>query len=52
MRTKCNFVLGSKSVTPRLQNLGIDGLIIEQFIPLGRGKEIADEVLSQEEGGK
>jgi radical SAM protein with 4Fe4S-binding SPASM domain len=29
--------------------LGIDGLIIERFIPLGRGKEIVSEVLSQEE---
>ena len=31
------------------QDLGIDGLIIERFIPLGRGKEIKNEVLSQEE---
>jgi radical SAM protein with 4Fe4S-binding SPASM domain len=31
------------------QDLGIDGLIIERFIPLGRGKEIVSEVLSQEE---
>jgi radical SAM protein with 4Fe4S-binding SPASM domain len=31
------------------QDLGIDGLIIERFIPLGRGKEIVNEVLSQEE---
>lgn len=31
------------------QDLGIDGLIIERFIPLGRGKEMMDEVLSQKE---
>jgi len=31
------------------EDLGIDGLIIERFIPLGRGREIANEVLSQEE---
>jgi radical SAM protein with 4Fe4S-binding SPASM domain len=31
------------------QNLGIDGLIIERFIPLGKGKESLDEVLSKEE---
>ncbi len=34
------------------QDMGSDGLIIERFIPLGRGKEIADEVLSQEEWKK
>ena len=34
------------------QDLDIDGLIIERFIPLGRGKGIADEVLSQEEWRK
>jgi radical SAM protein with 4Fe4S-binding SPASM domain len=31
------------------QDLGIDGLIIERFIPLGRGRKIMDEVLSKEE---
>ncbi|PIV20915.1 MAG: radical SAM/SPASM domain-containing protein [Deltaproteobacteria bacterium CG_4_8_14_3_um_filter_45_9] len=31
------------------QDLGIDGLIIERFIPLGKGKESLDEVLSKEE---
>lgn len=31
------------------QDLGMDGLIIERFIPLGRGKESLNEVLSKEE---
>ena len=31
------------------QDMGIDGLIIERFIPLGRGREVMDEVLSKEE---
>jgi MoaA/NifB/PqqE/SkfB family radical SAM enzyme len=31
------------------QDLGVDGLIIERFIPLGRGKESLNEVLSKEE---
>ena len=31
------------------QDLGVDGLIIERFIPLGRGREIMGEVLSKEE---
>jgi radical SAM protein with 4Fe4S-binding SPASM domain len=31
------------------QDLDIDGLIIERFIPLGRGKKSMDEVLSKEE---
>jgi radical SAM protein with 4Fe4S-binding SPASM domain len=31
------------------QDLSIDGLIIERFIPLGRGREIMGEVLSKEE---
>jgi radical SAM protein with 4Fe4S-binding SPASM domain len=31
------------------QNKNIDGLIIERFIPLGRGRERKDEVLSREE---
>jgi len=31
------------------QDLGVNGLIIERFIPLGRGKEITGEVLSKEE---
>jgi len=34
------------------QDIGIDGLIIERFIPLGRGKEIANEVLNKEEWKK
>ena len=31
------------------QDLRVEGLIIERFIPLGRGKEIVQEVLSREE---
>ena len=31
------------------QDLGVNGLIIERFIPLGRGKGIIGEVLSKEE---
>ena len=31
------------------QTAGVDGLIIERFIPLGRGREIQDEVLGREE---
>ncbi len=31
------------------QNLGVDGLILERFIPWGRGKEIRDEVLDKTE---
>jgi radical SAM protein with 4Fe4S-binding SPASM domain len=31
------------------QDLDMDGLIIERFIPLGKGKESLDEVLSKEE---
>jgi len=31
------------------QDIAIDGLIIERFIPLGRGRKIMDEVLSKEE---
>ena len=31
------------------QDLSIDGLIIERFIPLGRGREVMGEVLSKEE---
>jgi radical SAM protein with 4Fe4S-binding SPASM domain len=31
------------------QDIGIDGLIVERFIPLGRGRESLDEVLSKEE---
>jgi radical SAM protein with 4Fe4S-binding SPASM domain len=31
------------------QDLSIDGLIIERFIPLGRGREMMGEVLSKEE---
>jgi len=31
------------------QDLGVNGLIIERFIPLGRGKEIISEVLGKEE---
>jgi radical SAM protein with 4Fe4S-binding SPASM domain len=30
------------------QDISIDGLIIERFIPLGRGREVMDEVLSKE----
>ncbi len=29
--------------------MGVDGLIIERFIPLGRGRKVTDEVLSKEE---
>jgi radical SAM protein with 4Fe4S-binding SPASM domain len=31
------------------QDLGADGLIIERFVPLGRGRKILEEVLSKEE---
>ncbi len=31
------------------QDLGVNGLIIERFIPLGRGREVMSEVLSKEE---
>jgi len=31
------------------QDLGVNGLIIERFIPLGRGRKIMGEVLSKEE---
>lgn len=31
------------------RNIDIDGLIIERFIPLGRGRKVMDEVLSKEE---
>jgi radical SAM protein with 4Fe4S-binding SPASM domain len=31
------------------QNLGMDGLILERFIPLGRGRTIMDQVLKKEE---
>jgi len=31
------------------QDLGVNGLIIERFIPLGRGRESLNEVLSKEE---
>ncbi len=30
-------------------DIGIDGLIIERFIPLGRGRKVMDEVLSKQE---
>jgi len=40
---------GLPSLFRLCQDLGIDGLIIERFIPLGRGKGIMNEVLSQEE---
>jgi len=40
---------GLPSLFRLCQDLGIDGLIIERFIPLGRGKEIMNEVLSQGE---
>jgi radical SAM protein with 4Fe4S-binding SPASM domain len=29
------------------QELGVDGLILERFIPLGRGREVMDEVLQK-----
>ncbi len=31
------------------QDLGVNGMIIERFIPLGRGREIMDDVLGKEE---
>jgi len=37
------------SLFKRCQDLNVDGLIIERFIPLGRGKEVMGEVLSKEE---
>ena len=40
---------GLPSLFKLCEDLGIDGLIIERFIPLGRGREIANEVLSRGE---
>jgi radical SAM protein with 4Fe4S-binding SPASM domain len=40
---------GLPSLFKLCQDKGIDGLIIERFIPLGRGRESLDEVLSKEE---
>jgi len=40
---------GLPSLFRLCQDLGIDGLIIERFIPLGRGRESLNEVLSKEE---
>lgn len=34
------------------RDIDIDGLIIERFIPLGRGRKVMDEVLSKEEWKK
>jgi len=34
------------------RDIDIDGLIIERFIPLGRGRKVVDEVLSKEEWKK
>jgi len=34
------------------QHSGIDGLIIERFIPLGKGKGVMNEVLNREEWGE
>jgi radical SAM protein with 4Fe4S-binding SPASM domain len=31
------------------QNLGVDGLILERFIPLGKGREIMNEVLEKDQ---
>jgi radical SAM protein with 4Fe4S-binding SPASM domain len=31
------------------QDLGVDGLILERFIPLGRGREIVNEVLEKDQ---
>jgi radical SAM protein with 4Fe4S-binding SPASM domain len=38
-----------QSLIKLCQDSGIDGLIIERFIPLGKGREIVGEVLSKEE---
>ena len=40
---------GLPSLFKLCQDLGVDGLIIERFIPLGKGKTIMNEVLSREE---
>ena len=37
------------SVFKLCEDSGIDGLIIERFIPLGKGKGVMNEVLSREE---
>src|SRR4030042_213020 len=31
------------------QDLGVDGMILERFIPLGKGREVRDQVLGREE---
>jgi len=38
-----------RSLIGLCQDLGIDGLIIERFIPWGRGRKIKDEALDKEE---
>jgi len=45
---KSNF-RGLPSLFRLCQDLGVNGLIIERFIPLGRGKGMIGEVLSKEE---
>ncbi len=37
------------SLIPFCNDLGVDGLILERFIPLGRGMEIRDEVLEKDQ---
>jgi len=37
------------SIIHLCQDLGVDGLILERFIPWGQGRRIMDEVLSREE---
>jgi radical SAM protein with 4Fe4S-binding SPASM domain len=46
MKRNCRNLL---SLMCLCQDLGVDGLIIERFIPWGRGKEIKGEVLDKEE---
>jgi radical SAM protein with 4Fe4S-binding SPASM domain len=40
---------GLSSFYKLCQDLGVDGLILERFIPLGRGKEMMNEVLDRHE---
>ena len=37
------------SLVPLCQDLGVDGLILERFIPLGKGREIMNDVLEKDQ---
>lgn len=39
----------AKSLLNFAENLGVDGFIIERFVPLGQGKKVINEVVSGEE---